>query len=46
LPNVEEQLRSLGGVPRASSPAEMRERVNSEIKRWIEVAANAGIQKQ
>ena len=46
LPNVEEQLRSLGGVPRASSPAEMRERVNSEIKRWIEVAAKAGIQKQ
>jgi tripartite-type tricarboxylate transporter receptor subunit TctC len=46
LPNVEEQLRSLGGIPRASSPAEMRERVNSEIKRWIEVAVKAGIQKQ
>jgi tripartite-type tricarboxylate transporter receptor subunit TctC len=46
LPNVKEQLSGLGGIPRASSPAEMRARVNSEIKRWIDVATKAGIQKQ
>lgn len=46
LPNVKDQLVKLGGIPHASSPKEMRERVNTEIKRWKEVAAKAGIQKR
>lgn len=46
LPNVKDQLVKLGGIPHASSTKEMRERVISEIKRWTEVAAKAGIQKR
>ena len=46
LPNVKDQLVKLGGIPHASSPKEMRERVITEIKRWTEVAAKAGIQKR
>jgi tripartite-type tricarboxylate transporter receptor subunit TctC len=45
-PTVKARLNDLGGIPRASSPAEMTERVKSEIKRWIEVAAKAGIEKR
>jgi tripartite-type tricarboxylate transporter receptor subunit TctC len=45
-PTVKARLSDLGGIPRASSPAEMTERVKSEIKRWIEVAAKAGIEKR
>ena len=46
LPNVKDQLVKLGGIPHGSSTKEMRERVISEIKRWTEVAAKAGIQKR
>ncbi len=45
-PGVNERLRALGGMPRSSTPAEMRDRTVAQIKRWGEVADKAGIQKQ
>ena len=45
-PTVKARLNGLGGIPHASSPAEMTERVKSEITRWIEVATKAGIEKR
>jgi tripartite-type tricarboxylate transporter receptor subunit TctC len=43
LPNVDEQLRNLGGFPNSSSPEEATERVKFEIARWKDVAHKAGI---
>jgi tripartite-type tricarboxylate transporter receptor subunit TctC len=46
LPTMTERLRGLGAVARASTPAETTEWVRAQIKRWIEVAERAGIQRQ
>jgi tripartite-type tricarboxylate transporter receptor subunit TctC len=46
LPSVGDQLRNLGGFPKSSTPQEAAERVKSEIARWKDVAAKAGIAKR
>ena len=46
LPNVDEQLRGLGGLPRSSTPEEATERVKYEISLWKELAEKAGIPKR
>lgn len=43
---VQERLRGLGGIPRGSSPAQMRERVVSQIARWKDVAQKAGLERR
>ena len=46
LPNVDEQLRSLGGLPKSSTPEEATERVKHEIPLWKKLAEQAGIPKR
>ena len=46
LPNVDEQLRSLGGLPKSSTPEEATERVKYEIPLWKKLAEQAGIPKR
>ena len=46
LPNVDEQLRSLGGFPKSSTPEEATERVKYEIPLWKQLAEKAGIPKR
>jgi tripartite-type tricarboxylate transporter receptor subunit TctC len=45
-PDVDAQLRNLGGFPKSSTPEEATERVKFEVARWKEVAAKAGIAKR
>jgi tripartite-type tricarboxylate transporter receptor subunit TctC len=44
-PEVRERLRQMGGEAQASSPQEMAALVASELRRWTEVARDAGIPK-
>jgi tripartite-type tricarboxylate transporter receptor subunit TctC len=46
LPNVDEQLRGLGGFPKSSTPEEATNRVKFEIPLWKELAEKAGIPKR
>jgi tripartite-type tricarboxylate transporter receptor subunit TctC len=46
LPNVDEQLRNLGGLPKSSTPEEATERVKYEIPLWKKLAEQAGIPKR
>jgi len=46
MPKVVERLGNLGAVTRTSTPAETTEWVRTQIKRWVEVAEKAGIQRQ
>jgi len=43
LPNVDEQLRNLGGFPASGAPEQATERVKFEVARWKDVARKAGI---
>jgi tripartite-type tricarboxylate transporter receptor subunit TctC len=45
-PSVAEKLKGLGSVPVSSSPAEVTEKVRSQVKLWKEVADKAGLEKQ
>src|SRR5690242_12433046 len=45
-PEADEKLRSLGGFPKSSTPAEATERVEREILMWKELAQQAGISKR
>jgi tripartite-type tricarboxylate transporter receptor subunit TctC len=46
LPNVQERLRGLGGIPNSSTPEQMGDKVKAHVARWIDVAEKAGIQRQ
>jgi tripartite-type tricarboxylate transporter receptor subunit TctC len=46
LPNVDEQLRGLGGFPKSSTPEEATNRVKFEIPLWKQLAQKAGIPKR
>jgi tripartite-type tricarboxylate transporter receptor subunit TctC len=46
LPNVQERLRGLGGIPNSSTPEQMADKVKAHVARWIDVAEKAGIQRQ
>jgi tripartite-type tricarboxylate transporter receptor subunit TctC len=46
LPNVQERLRGLGGIPNSSTPEQMTDKVKAHVARWIDVADKAGIQRQ
>lgn len=43
---VNEKLKGLGSVPVSSTPAEVTEKVRSQVKLWKEVAEKAGLEKQ
>ena len=45
-PEVNDQLRMLGGFPKSSTPEEATTRVTAEIHRWKTVAEKAGIAKR
>jgi len=45
-PNVQTQLRDLGGFPRSSTPEEATERVKREIDLWKQVGDKAGLVKR
>jgi tripartite-type tricarboxylate transporter receptor subunit TctC len=44
VPAVSEKLKSLGSVPVSSTPAEVTEKVRSQVKLWKEVAEKAGLE--
>jgi tripartite-type tricarboxylate transporter receptor subunit TctC len=44
-PSVDRRLRDLGGIPRSSTPDEMKAKVESQIKTWSELAQKAQIPK-
>jgi tripartite-type tricarboxylate transporter receptor subunit TctC len=44
-PQVRAQLRQMGGEAQASSPKEMTEMVEHELKKWTQVVKDAGIPK-
>ncbi|MGV3635119.1 MAG: Bug family tripartite tricarboxylate transporter substrate binding protein [Pseudorhodoplanes sp.] len=46
VPAVADKLKGLGSVPVSSTPAEVTEKVRSQVKLWKEVAEKAGLQKQ
>jgi tripartite-type tricarboxylate transporter receptor subunit TctC len=46
LPSVDKRLRDLGGVPKASTPQAMTEKVAFQVGRWKDVAQKAGIEPQ
>jgi tripartite-type tricarboxylate transporter receptor subunit TctC len=45
-PNIAEQIRTAGALPKSSTPQELKEHVAREIKRWTEVRDKAGIPLQ
>jgi tripartite-type tricarboxylate transporter receptor subunit TctC len=46
VPAVSEKLKGLGSVPVSSTPAEVTEKVRSQVKLWKEVAEKAGLEKR
>jgi tripartite-type tricarboxylate transporter receptor subunit TctC len=46
LPDVRQRLAELGGVPLGSTPEEMRDRIDREIKRWTRVVELRNIERQ
>jgi tripartite-type tricarboxylate transporter receptor subunit TctC len=46
LPAVSDRLRSLGGIPRGSTPEEMTAKVTSQIALWQSVAEKANLTRQ
>ena len=46
LPDVRQRLAELGGVPLGSTPEEMRDRIEREIKRWTRVVELRNIERQ
>ena len=46
LPDVRQRLAELGGIATASTPEEMRERIDSEIKRWTRIVEARNIERQ
>ena len=45
-PAVAEKLKGLGSVPVSSNPADVTDKVRSQVKLWKEVAEKAGLEKQ
>ena len=45
-PAVDKRLRDLGGIPAPSTPEEMTQRIDAQVKRWAGVVEKAGIQRQ
>ena len=45
-PTVSDRLRSLGGIPRDSTPEEMTAKVTAQITLWKTVAEKAGLVRQ
>lgn len=46
VPAVSEKLKSLGSVPVSSTPAEVTEKVRSQVQLWKQVAEKAGLEKR
>ena len=46
VPAVADKLKGLGSVPVSSTPAEVTDKVRSQVKLWKEVAEKAGLEKQ
>lgn len=46
VPAVAEKLKGLGSVPVSSTPAEVTDKVRSQVQLWKQVAEKAGLEKQ
>lgn len=46
LPDVRQRIAEMGGVPLGSTPDEMRDRIEREIKRWTRVVELKNIERQ
>ena len=46
MPDVKEQYAQVGVVAKASTPAELMNRLTSDIKKWNDVIEKAGIPKK
>ena len=46
MPDVKEQFAKVGIVAQASSPAELLDRLTSDIKKWNDVVDKAGIARK
>jgi tripartite-type tricarboxylate transporter receptor subunit TctC len=46
IPAVADKLKGLGSVPVSSTPAEVTNKVRSQVKLWKDVAEKAGLEKQ
>ena len=46
LPDVRKRFAEMGGIPLASTPEEMRDRIGMEIKRWARVVEKRHIERQ
>jgi tripartite-type tricarboxylate transporter receptor subunit TctC len=46
MPDVKEQFARVGVVAQASTPAELMDRLNSDIKKWNDVIDRAGIPRK
>jgi len=46
LPDVRQRLAEMGGVALGSTPEEMRDRIDGEIKRWTRVVKLRNIERQ
>lgn len=46
VPAVSDKLKGLGSVPVSSTPAEVTDKVRSQVKLWKEVAEKAGLERQ
>jgi tripartite-type tricarboxylate transporter receptor subunit TctC len=44
-PAVAERIRALGSEPKAGSPDDFRNRINTDVARWTKVIADAGIER-
>jgi len=46
MPDVKEQFARVGVVAQARTPAELMDRLNSDIKKWNDVIDKAGIPRK
>jgi tripartite-type tricarboxylate transporter receptor subunit TctC len=44
-PAVAERIRALGSEPKAGSPDDFKNRINTDVARWTKVIADAGIER-
>jgi tripartite-type tricarboxylate transporter receptor subunit TctC len=42
---VAERIRALGSEPKAGSPDDSKNRINTDVARWTKVIADAGIER-
>ncbi len=46
MPDFQKRVVELGGIPQASTPAELAERLRTDIKKWNAIIDQAGIERK